>query len=182
MGNAVGQIDKSLTCLGKNTRDILCKKKKEVKYLSAIEKEVDRLVNLEPPKETNVPPGYISKLSKCVHGLSDAPRSSYLTLREDLSKSGAVVSKYDQAIFSWYFRDKLHGIIVTHVDDFYFAESEIFQAKIIVRLCHLFKIKSEEVSEFQYIGLSIKESKDNIKIGQITIFLYLSWRRKHFSD
>ena len=97
-------------------------------------------------------------------------------------KSGAVVSKYDQAIFSWYFRDKQHGIIVTHVDDFYFAGSEIFQAKIIERLCQLFKIKSEDVSEFQYIGLSIKERKDNIKIGQITIFLYLSWRRKHFSD
>ena len=81
-------------------------------------------------------------------------------------KSRAVVSKYDQAIFTWYFGDKLQGIIVTHVDDFCFAVSEIFQAKVIERLCHLFKIKSEEVSEFQYIGLSIKESKDIIKIGQ----------------
>ena len=44
-------------------------------------KELDRLVYLEPPKETNVPPGYIWKLSKCVHGLSDASKSSYLTLR-----------------------------------------------------------------------------------------------------
>ena len=52
------------------------------------------------------------------------------------------------------------------MDDFCFAGSEIFQAKVIERLCHLFKIKFEEVSEFQYIGLSIKESKDNIKIGQ----------------
>ena len=26
LGNVVGQIDKSLGCLGKNTRDILCKK------------------------------------------------------------------------------------------------------------------------------------------------------------
>ena len=129
-------------------------------------KELDRLVYLEPPKEANVPPGYIWKLSKCVYGLSDASRSWYLTLREELLKSGAVVLKYDQAIFTWYFGDKLLGIIVTHVDDFCFAGSEIFQAKVIERLRHLFKIKSEEVSEFQYIGLSIKESKDNIKIGQ----------------
>ena len=124
------------------------------------------MVYLEPPKEANVPPGYIWKLSKCVYDLSDASRSWYLTLREELLKSGAVVSKYDQAIFTWYFGDKLHGIIVTHVDDFCFAGLEIFQAKVIKRLCHLFKIKSEEVSEFQYIGLSIKESKDNIKIEQ----------------
>ena len=89
-----------------------------------------------------------------------------MTLREELLKSGTVVSKYDQAIFTWYFGDKLHGIIVFHIDDFFFAGSQIFQAKVIERLCHLFKIKSEEVSEFQYIGLSIKESKDNIKIGQ----------------
>ena len=124
-------------------------------------KELDRLVYLEPPKEANV-----WKLSKCVYGLSNASRSWYLTLREELLKSETVVSKYDQAIFTWYFRDKLHGIIVTHIDDFCFAGSEIFQVKVIERLHHLFKIISEEVSEFQYIGLSIKESKDNIKIGQ----------------
>ena len=129
-------------------------------------KELDRLVYLEPPKEAHVPPGYIWKLSKCVYGLSDASRSWYLTLREELLKSGAVVSKYDLAILTWYFGDKLHGIIVTHVDDFCFAGLEIFQAKVIKRLCHLFKIKSEEISEFQYIGLGIKENKDNIKIGQ----------------
>ena len=129
-------------------------------------KELDWLVYLEPPKEANVPPGYIWKLSKCVFSLSDASRFWYLTLKEELLKSGAVVSKYDQAIFTWYFRDKLHGIIVTHVDDFCFAGLEIFQAKVIERFHHLFKIKSEEISEFQYIGLSIKESKDNIKIGQ----------------
>ena len=67
-------------------------------------------------------------------------------LREELLKSGAVVSKYDQAIFTWYFGDKLHGIIVTHVDDFCFAGLETFQAKVIERLRHLFKIKSEEIS------------------------------------
>ena len=29
LGNVVGQIDKSLGCLGKNTWDILCKKKEK---------------------------------------------------------------------------------------------------------------------------------------------------------
>ena len=54
-------------------------------------KELDRLVYLDPPKEADVPSGYIWKLSKCVHGLTDASRSWYLTLREELLKSGAVV-------------------------------------------------------------------------------------------
>ena len=65
-------------------------------------------------------------------------------------KSGAVVSKYDQAIFTWYFGDKLHGIIVTHVDDFCFAGSKIFQAKVIERLRHLFKIKSK-IGQNEYV-------------------------------
>ena len=34
------------------------------------------------------------------------------------------------------------------------------------RLHHLFKIKSEEVAEFQYIGLNIKKNRDNVKLGQ----------------
>ena len=104
---------------------------------------------LDPPKEANVPPEYIWKLSKCVYGLTDTSRSWYLTRREELLKSGAVVSKYDQAIFTWYFGNKLHGIITTHVDEFCFAGLEIFQTRVMDRLFRLFKIKSEEVAEFQ---------------------------------
>ena len=111
---------------------------------------------MDPPEEANVPPGYIWKISKCVYGLTDASRSWYLTLREELLKSRAVVSKYDQAIFTWYFGNILHAIITTHVDDFCFPGAEIFQTRVMDRRRYLFKIKSEEVAEFQYIGLNIK--------------------------
>ena len=129
-------------------------------------KELDQLVYLDPPKEANVPPVYIWKPSKCVYDLTDASRSWYLTLREELLKSGAVVSKYDQTTFTWYFGNKLHGIIATHIDDFCFAVLEIFQTRVMERLRRLFEIKSEEVTEFQYIGLNIKKNKDNVKFGQ----------------
>ena len=81
-------------------------------------------------------------------------------------KSGAVVLKYDLNIFTWYFGNKLHGIIATNVNDFCFAESEIFQTRVMDRLRCLFKIKSEEVAEFQYIRLTIKKNRDNVKLGQ----------------
>ena len=81
-------------------------------------------------------------------------------------KSGAVVSKYDQTIFTWYFGNKLHGIIATHIDDFCFAGSEIFQTRVMDRLSRLFKIKSEKVAEFQYIRLNIKNNRDNFKLRQ----------------
>ena len=121
---------------------------------------------MDPTKEAYVPPGYIWELSKCVYGLTDTSRSCYLTLREELLKSGAVVSKYDQAIFTWYFGNKLYGIIATHVNDFCFAGSEIFHTRVMDRLHHLFKIKSEEVAEFQYIGLNIKKNRDNFRVRQ----------------
>ena len=51
-------------------------------------------------------------------------------------------------------------------NDFCFTGSEIFQTSVMDRLCHLFKIKSEEIAEFQYIGLcSIKKNR-NVKLGQ----------------
>ena len=123
-------------------------KSMDIKTAFLQSKKLDQLVYLDPPKEANVPLGYIWKLSKCVYRLTDAWRSWYLTLREELLKSGAVVSKYDQAIFTWYFGNKLHGIIATHINDFCFAGSEIFQTRVMDRLRRLFKIKSEEVAEF----------------------------------
>ena len=141
-------------------------KSMDIKTAFLPSKELNRLVYLGPSKEANVPPGYIWKLSKCVYGLTDAARSWYLTLREELLKSGAIVSKYDQAIFIWNFGNKLHGIIATHVNDFCFVGSGIFLTRIMDRLRHLFKIKSEEVAEFQYIGLNIEKNRNNVKLGQ----------------
>ena len=141
-------------------------KSMDIKTAFLQSKGFDRLVYLDPPKEANVSPGCIWKLSKYVYGLTDASRSWYLTLREELLKSGVVVSKYDQVIFTWYFGNKLHGIITTHFDDFCFAGLEIFQTSVMDRLCYLFKIKSEEVADFQYIGLNIKKNRDNVKLGQ----------------
>ena len=140
-------------------------KSMDIKIAFMQSKELDRLVYLDPPKEANVPPAYIWKLSKCVYGLTNASRSWYLTLKVELLKSGAVVSKYDQAIFTWYFGNKLQGIIATHVD-FCFASLEIFQTRVMNRLRRLFKIKSEEVAESQYVGLNIKKNRDNVKLGQ----------------
>ena len=124
------------------------------------------LVYLDPPKKANVPSGYIWKVFKYVDGLTNASRSWYLTLREELLKSETVVSKYDQAIFIWHFGNKQHGVITIHVDDFCFVGSEIFQTRVMDRLRHLFKIKSEEVAEFQNIGLNIKKNRDKVKLAQ----------------
>ena len=93
-------------------------KSMDIKTAFLQSKKLDRLIYLLPPKGATVSTGYIWKLSKCVYGLTDASQSWYLTLREELVKLGATPSKYDQAIFTWHFKNKLQGIIATHVDDF----------------------------------------------------------------
>ena len=128
--------------------------------------QIDRLVYLVPPPEANVPPGYIWKLSKCVYGLTDASRSWYLTLKSVLLQLGAVPSKLDEAIFTWYCGNKLHGIIATHVDDLCFAGSKMFYTSIIDKITKVFKINTEEVADFKYIGLEVKKCGDTIKLGQ----------------
>ena len=129
-------------------------------------KQLDQPLYFLPPKEANVPPGYIWKLSKSVYGLTDAFRFWYLILREELIKLRATPSKYDQAILTWDFENKLQGIIATHVDDFCFVRSETFENKVINRIHTLFRVKTEEDAKFQYIGLEIKKSNENLRITQ----------------
>ena len=64
------------------------------------------------------------------------------------------------------FEGKLHGIIATHVDDFCFAGSKVFQASVIDKIYKIFKVKSEEVNEFRYLGLDVKKKGGEIILGQ----------------
>ena len=74
-------------------------KSMDIKTAFLQSEQLDWPIYLLPPKEANVPPGYIWKSSKCVYRLTDVSWSWYLTLREELIKLGATPSKYDQAIF-----------------------------------------------------------------------------------
>lgn len=79
----------------------------------------DRQVYLYPPSQVNESQGYLWKLSKCVYRLSDISCTRYLIARQELIKLEAFPLKQDQATFTWYFNDKLHGRhIASLVDDF----------------------------------------------------------------
>ncbi len=100
-----------------SAKDWVCKSM-DIKTAFLQSKKLDRPIYLLPPKEANVPTGYIWKLSKCVYGLTDTSRSWYLTLRDEQVKLGVTPSKYDQAIFTWHCKNKLQGQIAKHVEDF----------------------------------------------------------------
>ena len=123
-------------------------------------RKFERDVFIFPPKEAEVSLSIVWKLKKCVYGLSDASREWYLTVREELMKSGMRPSKYDQALFTWHSGQKICGIMSTHVDDFCWAGTPSFERKVIAEIKKVFVIKTEEYSCFKYLGLDIQQSRN----------------------
>ena len=75
---------------------------------------MEREVFLSPPKEANT--SDIWRLNKCVYGLSDASRSWYLRLREELLTLEATPNVLDQGLFYWFYDHDLIGVMAVFVD------------------------------------------------------------------
>ena len=84
----------------------------------------NRDIYLKPPIEAGI--GKLWKLKTTVYGSVDAARSCYMTVKEELLKLGAEMSKFDEALFIWRSEEKLHGLIGCHVDDFIYGGSVLF--------------------------------------------------------
>ena len=129
-------------------------------------KPIERDLYIEPPKEYKKD-GFIWKAKKHIYGLVDAPRAWYETLTEFLSETGMSVCKYDKMLF--YQNDengKLRGLIVCHVDDFLYGGTNDFEREVIVKLEKRFKISSKETVQFNYLGLRIEQTHQNIAVDQ----------------
>ena len=79
------------------------------------------------------------------------------------------MSKHDEALFTLHpqgSKQHLHGIILTHVDDFCWAGSKMFEKCVIDGIRKSFKVKSEENSNFKYVGLDIFQRQDALLLEQ----------------
>ena len=117
-----------------------------------------------PPKEAGTE--MLWNLNKCVYEQTDASRHWYLRVAEELSKVGVHKSIYDEAVFYWYFGNVLHGIICTHVDDFFWGGSARFKSSVIDRLKEVFQNSQESHYNFIYVGLQVSQHQDGIKMDQ----------------
>lgn len=122
---------------------------------------LEREVFLLPPKESNTGNGFVWKLRRCLYGLNDAARQFYVTLAEELEKLGAVKSKLDPSLFSFYSDKGLRGILVSHIDDFLHAGDSDFEQTVIKKLCDRFSAGSRETREFKYTGYHLKQNSDH---------------------
>ena len=128
-------------------------------------KEINRQVYLKPPKDF-AREGKVWLLKKTVYGLMDASKSWYTRVKEELLKLNVKVSKYDPGLFMYQSRGTLHGLLVTHVDDFLWGGSHVFVENVIKPLHKIFQIGSVNKKAFQYLGLDLKEGDNSLVISQ----------------
>ena len=82
-----------------------------------------------------------------------------------LREAGMITSKYDQAVFIWYSRGVLMGLLACHVDDILFGGAQHFHTQVIDKLRLIFSVGLEENTNLKYLGLSIKQSKAEINVS-----------------
>ena len=126
---------------------------------------IEREIHLKPPVEADSD-GKLWKLNKCVYGLTDASRTWYFRVKEELLSNGCQQSTIDPAFFYWYYDNKLSGVFMIHVDDFIWAGIPQFESSIINQLRLTFEIGKQFHDDFKYIGLNIKQEGNCIIMDQ----------------
>ena len=127
-------------------------------------KELDRDVFLRPPKEAQSE-GSIWRLRKCLYGLNDGARQFYLSLKQKLLELGCSVSSVDPSLFFLERQGVLHGVLVSHIDDFLHAGDSEFEKCVMEPLRKRFIAGKVEEQRFRYIGFDVNQTAEGIKIS-----------------
>ena len=127
-------------------------------------KGITRDLLIKPAKEANTTT--LCRLNKTVYGLNDASRTWYLRIRDEFIASGTRVSKFDEAIFFWHSKNKLQGVVCSHVDDFFWGGSVQFKDKVILQIHSKFLVSHEESTAFVYLGLEMKQLSNETHVQQ----------------
>ena len=128
---------------------------------------IERDVYVLPPKERRVP-GMLWKLKKPCYGLADASRGFYLSFSGEVKDLGCSGSHLDPAMFILKEEDdKVHGMMVSHVDDVLHAGDDVFETSVMKPLKETFQFGSEDQLEFRYVGMKIEQTSDAIVVDYV---------------
>ena len=120
---------------------------------------LEREVFVKPPKEADSE-GKLWKLLQGAYGISDGGRLFYLKFAAELSELGMHKIHSDEAFFTYNKNGKLHGLIVSHVDDWFVAGDEVFEKDVIAKLNKKFKFSKIQKDSFNYLGCKIEMKSD----------------------
>ena len=124
-------------------------------------KPISRDVFVEPPSEMKKS-GYIWKLRKAAYRLNDAAKHWYDNVVTEMRRFGCQKSIYEHALYFYRSSSSLHGISVSHVDDFLEAGDKSFQNDIVKNINNTFIIGSGNEIDFKYVGVNLSQTKDGV--------------------
>jgi hypothetical protein len=75
-------------------------------------------------------------------------------------------SKYDEALFYFHLRDKCHGLVGLHVDDFMHGGTNYLKERVINKFREAIIVGAEYVTPFKYIGLNVQQDMSEIIVDQ----------------
>ncbi len=128
-------------------------------------KEIERDVFLQPPKGFEKE-NKLWKLKKCLYGLNDAARKFYLSVKETLLSCGCVMQEYEPALFVYKKDGVIQGILLSHVDDFLHAGTEVFYQDVIQKVIDKYQISRQNHSNFTYVGYEVNQNDGGIVLSQ----------------
>ena len=79
---------------------------------------------------------------------------------------GACVSKYDEAIIFWHYKNTLQDVVCSHVHDFFWGGSQVFRNQVLCSVFKKFQISHQERAAFTYLGLQMKHLPNAICVQQ----------------
>ena len=126
--------------------------------------DIERAVHLVPPPEADT--NKLWRLKRSVYGLVDAQRAWYNKLCDEVCKVGFIKSMYDSSLFFYKHEGTLQGVLCCHVDDCFFAGSNLFHETVITHIRNTFSLSKEHSLSFRYLGLEVQQIDDGIIIHQ----------------
>ena len=116
---------------------------------------LERDVFVKPPKEADSE-GKLWKLLQGAYGISDGGR----LFAAELSELGMHKIHSDEAFFTYNKNGKLHGLIVSHVDDWFVAGDKVFEKDVIEKLNKKFKFSKIQKNSLNHLGCKIEMKSD----------------------
>ena len=125
-----------------------------------------RDVYIKPPREACAEPNTIWKLNRCLYGLGDAAKQFYDSVKHELLIQGCKISSLDPSMFIFQPKERIEGVLVSHIDDFLHCGNEHFQTSIIQPLCSRFETGSRQSENFKYVGFQITQTTNCATLDQ----------------
>ena len=128
--------------------------------------DIEREIYVKPPLQAGLS-GKLWLLKKGAYGIADGGRLFNLRLVKELTDLGMHQVHADGTLFSYVKDGKLHGLIVSHVDDLLIMGNSKFEMDIEKKLSGTFIFSKIENKSFKYCGCQISvEDNGDILLDQ----------------